>query len=61
MTESLIPIFFAEKTVTANTYLNMLQLYGMPQLPDGTIYNQDGLASHLAGPGSVPVRVSSPG
>ena len=34
--------FFAEKMVTATTYLDMLQLYAMPQLPDGTIYQQDG-------------------
>ena len=32
------PYFFAEITVTAYTYLDMLQLYTVPQLPDGTIY-----------------------
>ncbi|KAJ4439513.1 hypothetical protein ANN_07637 [Periplaneta americana] len=32
------PYFFAEKTVTANTYLDMLML----QLPDGAIFQQDG-------------------
>ena len=34
--------------VTANTYLEMLQLYAVPQLPDGTIYQQVGPPPHLA-------------
>ena len=35
--------FFAEKTVTAFTYLDMLQLYSVPQLHNGTIYSKIGL------------------
>ncbi|KAJ4429534.1 hypothetical protein ANN_21703 [Periplaneta americana] len=42
------PYFFAEKTVTANTYLDMLQLYAVPQLPDGVIFQQDGAPPHFA-------------
>ncbi|KAJ4427656.1 hypothetical protein ANN_25304 [Periplaneta americana] len=42
------PYFFAEKTVTANTYLDMLQLYAVPQLPDGAIFQQDGAPPHFA-------------
>ncbi|KAJ4444436.1 hypothetical protein ANN_06228 [Periplaneta americana] len=40
-------LFFAEKTVTANTYLDMLQLYAAPQLPDGAIFQQDGTPPHF--------------
>ncbi|KAJ4435559.1 hypothetical protein ANN_18175 [Periplaneta americana] len=35
-------------TVTANTYLDMLQLYAVPQLPDGAIFQQDGAPPHFA-------------
>ena len=38
------PYFFAEKMVTANTYLEMLQLYAVPQL---LIYQQDGAPPHF--------------
>lgn len=31
------PYFFAE-WITGNTYLDMLQLYAVPQLPDGAIF-----------------------
>ncbi|KAJ4449078.1 hypothetical protein ANN_00473 [Periplaneta americana] len=41
-------IIGAEKTVTANTYLDMLQLYAVPQLPDGAIFQQDGAPPHFA-------------
>ena len=42
------PFFFAEPTVTARTYLDMLELYVVPQLPAGTIYQQDGAPPHYA-------------
>ena len=42
------PYFFAEKMITANTYLDMLQLYAVPQSSDGTIYQQDGTPPYLA-------------
>ncbi|KAJ4439097.1 hypothetical protein ANN_15054 [Periplaneta americana] len=35
-------------TVTADTYLDMLQLYAVPQLPDGAIFQQDGAPPHFA-------------
>ena len=41
-------LFFAEKSVTPNTYLDMLQLYPMTQLPDGKIYQQDGVPPQFA-------------
>ena len=44
VTETSIPIFsFDEKTVSANTHQDMLQLYA-----DGTIYQQDGAPPDLA-------------
>ena len=42
------PFFFAEPTATARTYLDMLELYVVPQLPAGTIYQQDGAPPHYA-------------
>ena len=39
---------FAVKTVAETTYLDMLQLYAVPYLPGGTIYQQDGAPSHFA-------------
>ena len=42
------PFFFAEPTVTARTYLDMLELYVVPQHPAGTIYQQDGAPPHYA-------------
>ena len=35
-------------TIAANTYLDMLLLYAVPQLPDGTIYQQDGAPPYFA-------------
>ena len=46
------PFFFAERTVTGTTYQDMLQLYAVPQLPEGTIFQQDGAPPHFA----IPVR-----
>ena len=40
--------FFAENTATANTYREMLLLYAVPPLPDGTIYQQGGAPTHFA-------------
>ena len=34
--------------MTARTYLDMLELYVVPQLPAGTIYQQDGAPPHYA-------------
>jgi hypothetical protein len=47
---SLGPFFFAEQTVTAMTYLDMLQLYLLPQLEDhqpDVVFQQDGAPPHL--------------
>ena len=49
MKESLVSFFFfAEKIVTTNMYLDMSQLYDVPQLPDKTIYQQDGALPHFS-------------
>jgi hypothetical protein len=43
------PFFFAEQTVTAMTYLDMLQLYLLPQLEDhqpNVVFQQDGAPRH---------------
>ena len=37
------PYFFMENTISGNTYLDMLELYDIPQLPDRTIFQQDGI------------------
>ena len=44
-----IPFFFAEETVTGMTYLNMLQLWLMPQLQNVPtfIFQQDGSPAHF--------------
>ena len=42
------PYICAEKTVTANTYPDMLQLQLLSQLSDGTIYQQAGAPPHYA-------------
>ena len=42
------PFLPAEKTVIANTYLDMLQFYAVSLLPDGTIYQQDGTPPYFA-------------
>ncbi|PNF24397.1 hypothetical protein B7P43_G09698 [Cryptotermes secundus] len=36
------PFFFSEKTVAGRSYLDMLELYALPQLPPQTILQQDG-------------------
>ena len=48
MRDRIISPFFAEKTVTANTYLGMLQLYTVLHLSDGTIYQKDGAPPHFS-------------
>ncbi|GBL60083.1 hypothetical protein AVEN_179684-1 [Araneus ventricosus] len=40
------PFFFAEPTVTSNIYLGMLQLYAVPQFPEGVIFQQEGAPPH---------------
>ena len=50
MTGSLVPsFFFNEKSVTANIYMDMLELYVVPQLSDlqpTVIFQQDGAPPH---------------
>jgi hypothetical protein len=41
------PFFFLEKTVTAHSYLDMLELYALPQLPPQTILQQEGATPHF--------------
>jgi hypothetical protein len=36
------PLFFSEKTVTGRSYLDVLELYVVPQLPPQTTLQQDG-------------------
>ncbi|GBO08300.1 hypothetical protein AVEN_171614-1 [Araneus ventricosus] len=36
----------AEATVTSNICLDMLQLYAVPQFPEGAIFQQDGAPPH---------------
>ncbi|GBN91329.1 hypothetical protein AVEN_128442-1 [Araneus ventricosus] len=33
-------------TVTSNIYLDMVQLYAVPQFPEGVIFEQDGAPPH---------------
>ncbi|KFM67114.1 hypothetical protein X975_24747, partial [Stegodyphus mimosarum] len=42
------PFFFSEKTITDNTYFDMLQLFVVPQIQDipDLIFEQDGGSSH---------------
>ncbi|GBM74647.1 hypothetical protein AVEN_54856-1 [Araneus ventricosus] len=40
------PTFFAEPTVTSNINFDMLQLYAVPQFPEGVIFQQDGAPPH---------------
>ncbi|GBL80724.1 hypothetical protein AVEN_225362-1 [Araneus ventricosus] len=42
------PFFFAETTVTSNIYHDMLQLYAVPQFPEGVIFQQDGTPPHYS-------------
>ncbi|GBM83551.1 hypothetical protein AVEN_74941-1 [Araneus ventricosus] len=46
------PLFFAETSVTANIYLDMLQSYTIPQMPPD-IFQQAGeeMSEHFAGTG----------
>jgi hypothetical protein len=39
--------FFSEKTVTGHSYLDMLELYALPQLPFQTILQQDEAPPHF--------------
>jgi hypothetical protein len=41
------PFFFSEETVTGRSYLDMLELYALPQLPAQTILQQDGAQPHF--------------
>jgi hypothetical protein len=41
------PFFFMEKTVTGHLYLDMLELYALPQLPPQTILQQAGVLPHF--------------
>jgi hypothetical protein len=41
------PFFFSEKTVTRRSYLDMLELYALLQLPPQTILQQDGVQPHF--------------
>ncbi|GFW49973.1 hypothetical protein TNCV_2315551 [Trichonephila clavipes] len=40
--------FIAWQTVTSNNYLDMLELYGMPQFPEGVLFQYDDAPSHYA-------------
>lgn len=40
------PFFFVEKTINANVYLDMLQNYAIPQIPQGYVFQQDGAPPH---------------
>lgn len=42
------PFFFVEKTINANVYLDMLQNYAIPQIPQGYVFQQDGAPPHFA-------------
>lgn len=49
MHNKIIGPFFTEQTVTSNNYLDMLQLYAVPQIQDegeGVIFQQDGAPPH---------------
>jgi hypothetical protein len=44
-------LYFAEQTLTAMTYMNMLRLYLLPQLEDhqpNVMFQQDGAPPHCA-------------
>jgi hypothetical protein len=41
------PFFFSEKTVTEHMYLDMLELYALPQLLPQSILREDGVPAHL--------------
>jgi hypothetical protein len=39
--------FFSEEIVTRHSYLDMLELYALPQLPPETILQEDGVPPHF--------------
>jgi hypothetical protein len=41
------PFFFSEKSVSGRSYLDILELYALPQLPSKTILQQDGTPPHF--------------
>jgi hypothetical protein len=41
------PFFFSVKTVTGRSYLDMLELYALPQIPPQTVFQQDGAPPHF--------------
>jgi hypothetical protein len=41
------PFFAHEKTVTGALYLNMLEDYAVPQVPDRYVFQQDGTLPHF--------------
>ncbi|PNF17628.1 hypothetical protein B7P43_G07376, partial [Cryptotermes secundus] len=41
------PFFFSEKTVTGRSYLDLPELYSLPQLPPQTIFQQEGALPHF--------------
>lgn len=40
------PFFFIEQTVTGHIYLDMLQNFAVPQMPEQIIFQQDGAPAH---------------
>jgi hypothetical protein len=43
------PYFFAERTVTSHNYLDMLELFALPQTDDDHVmFQQDGAPAHYA-------------
>ncbi|KAJ4426761.1 hypothetical protein ANN_26560, partial [Periplaneta americana] len=42
------PFFFVENTISGNVYLDMLQNYVIPQIPQGYVFQQDGAPPHYA-------------
>jgi hypothetical protein len=43
------PYFFAQRTVTSHNYLDMLELFAVPQNDDNSvIFQQDGARAHYA-------------
>ncbi|KAJ4430952.1 hypothetical protein ANN_19545 [Periplaneta americana] len=42
------PLFFVENTMNGNVYLDMLQNYAIPQIPQEYVFQQDGAPPHYA-------------
>ena len=42
------PFFFVENTINGNVYLDMVQNYAIPQIPQGYVFQQDGAPPHFA-------------